>query len=135
MFKGISIYEFRNSFKSEEDCLTFLYDLKWSKGYVCSRCSNTSFYKGRTTWYCKCTKCAYDESVKVNTMFHKMKIPLLKAFEILFMLSVRKKGMSGLEISKTYEINKDTAWLLKKKSSPRSSIEDNLECLVLEKIS
>jgi len=44
-----------------------------------------------------------------------MKMPLLKAFEVIFMLSVRKKGMSSLEIGRTYKLNKDTAWLLKKK--------------------
>jgi transposase-like protein len=45
-----------------------------------------------------------------------MKLPLLKAFEILFMLSTRKKGMSILEIGKTYNINKKTAELLKSKA-------------------
>lgn len=116
MFKGLSIYEFRESFNSEEDCLSYLYDLKWSKGYVCSKCLSTEFYKGPTKWYRKCKLCSYDESVKSNTLFHNMKVPILKAFEVLFMLSVRKKGMSTQEISRTYELNKDTAWLLKRKA-------------------
>lgn len=114
-FKGISIYDFRKSFQTETDCLTYLYDLKWSNGFVCSKCSHTEFYKGRTQWYRKCRKCSFDESVKSGTVFHKMKIPLLKAFEVLFMLSARKKGMSTVEISKTYDLNQDTAWLLKRK--------------------
>jgi len=44
-----------------------------------------------------------------------MKIPILKAFEIIFQLSLRKKGMSALEISRTFDVNKDTAALLKRK--------------------
>jgi transposase-like protein len=116
MFKGLSIYEFRERFTTQEDCLSYLFDLKWSKGFVCTKCSNTSFYKGRTKWYRKCQKCSFDESVKSNTLFHNMKVPILKAFEILFMIGNRKKGMSTLEISKTYELNKDTAWLLKRKA-------------------
>lgn len=111
----MSIYEFRGRFTTKEDCQSYLYDLKWSKGFVCSKCSCTEFYKGRTKWYRKCKRCNFDESVTSNTLFHGMKIPILKAFEIIFMLSVRKKGMSSLEISKTYELNKDSAWLLKRK--------------------
>jgi transposase-like protein len=116
MFRGLSIYDFRESFQREEDCLDYLFHLKWSTGYLCSKCGHTKYYKGRTKWYCKCASCGYDESVKSNTIFHKMKVPLLKAFEVLFILSVRKKGMSALEISKTFDLNKDTAWLLKKKA-------------------
>lgn len=116
MFKGISIYEFRNAFQTEENCLEFLSKLKWENGYSCKKCGHESYYKGRTRWYRKCSICNYDESVKSNTMFHKMKIPLLKSFEILFSLSVRKKGMSTIEISKMYDINQKTAWLLKRKS-------------------
>ena len=116
MFKGLSIYDFRKAFKTEEDCLDYLFKKKWSNGFVCKKCGNTSSYKGRTKWYCKCTKCEYDESVKANTLFHKMKVPLLTAFEAMFAISVRKKGISALELSKTYDLNKDTAALLRKKT-------------------
>ena len=116
MFRGISIYDFRNQFKTENDCFSYLFDLKWGNGYQCSKCKHDKFCKGRTKWYLRCTKCKYDESVKSNTLFHKMKLPILKAFEIMFMLSNRKKGMSSLEISKTYAVNPDTASLLRKKT-------------------
>lgn len=116
MFKGTSIYEFRRYFQTEADCLQYLHDIKWSAGYQCRKCSNTKCYSGRTKWYLKCSKCNYDESVTSNTIFHKMKIPLLKAFEVMFSLSIRKKGISSLEIARTYELNENTAWLLKRKT-------------------
>ena len=49
-------------------------------------------------------------------MFHKIKLPDLKSFEIIFLLSNRKKGISALEIAKTYEVNPDTASLIRKKT-------------------
>lgn len=115
MFRGISIYEFRKMFKSNEDCSTYLYSKKWGKDFSCRKCENTTFYPGRTKWYRKCAKCGFDESATSNTLFHGMKVPLLKAFEISFQLSSRKKGMSALEISRTFDVNKDTAALLKRK--------------------
>ena len=45
-----------------------------------------------------------------------MKFPVLKAFEIIFLLSNRKKGMSALEITRTYGVNPDTASLIRKKT-------------------
>jgi transposase-like protein len=116
MFKGMSVYAFRREFQSEEDCKLYLFNLKWSSGYCCRKCANTKSYVGRTKWNKKCSNCYYDESVTANTLFHKMKIPVLKAFEIFFTISLRKKGMSSQEIAKTYEVNKDTAWLLRKRA-------------------
>lgn len=116
MFKGLSIYDFRKQFNTPDDCYAYLFEMKWGKGYKCSKCGHDHFHKGRTKWYLRCAKCKYDESVKSNTMFHKMKLPILKAFEIMFTLSNRKKGMSALEIARTYDVNPDTASLLRKKT-------------------
>lgn len=80
MFKGMSIYEFRGKFAMKDDCQSYLYDLKWSKGFVCSKYSCTEFYKGRTKWHRKFKRFNFDESVTSNTLFHGMKIPILKAF-------------------------------------------------------
>jgi len=115
MFKGLSIYEFRKQFSTTDDCLVYLFEKKWGNGYQCSKCGHNKFHKGRTKWYLRCAKCKYDESVKSNTLFHKMKLPILKAFEIMFTLSNRKKGMSTLEIARTFDVNPDTASLLRKK--------------------
>lgn len=132
MFKGISIYDFRNQFRTEDDCYAYLFEMKWGKGYQCSKCGHKKHHKGRTRWYLRCASCKYDESVKSNTMFHKMKLPILKAFEIMFTLSNRKKGMSGLEIARTYDINPDTAGLIRRKiqngmfSSGRHKLKKNV---------
>ncbi|WP_336517915.1 transposase [Pollutibacter soli] len=40
---------------------------------------------------------------------------MIKAFGIAFIISVRKKGMSTLELSTTFTINQKTAWLFKRK--------------------
>jgi len=133
MFKGISIYEFREQFSTKNDCYLYLFEMKWGNGYECSKCGHTKHYKGRTQWYLRCVNCKYDESVKSHTLFHKMKLPILKAFEIMFTLSNRKKGMSALEIARTYDINPNTASLIRKKiqngmfSSGRHKLSKNVQ--------
>jgi hypothetical protein len=91
MFQGISAQQFNKYFQNEDDCKQYLFDLKWKKGYRCRRCGCTKYYKGRTRFHLRCRSCGYDESVTAQTIFHKLKIPLLKAFGMAFRLSVRKK--------------------------------------------
>ena len=132
MFRGISIATFNKSFKKEEDCKQYLFAMKWKEGYKCRRCGCTGCNKGKTSFHLRCKVCAYDESVTAHTMFHKLKVPLLKAFGMAFRLSVRKKGMSTVELSKEYSINQKSSWLFKRKTQEamRSSGEHLLDTKV-----
>jgi transposase-like protein/predicted nucleic-acid-binding Zn-ribbon protein len=107
--------DFRNRFKTDADCLEYLIDLKWGKGYQCIKCQNTEYGKGRQWFYRRCKSCGYDESVTANTLFHKCKLGMLRAFEIGYRLSVKKKGMSTCELAKEFGCRQMSAWLLKAK--------------------
>ncbi len=116
MFKGVSIQEFNKFFKTEDDCKQYLFDMKWKDGYKCRRCGFTKSYKGKTGFHLRCQACRYDESVTANTVFHKLKIPLLKAFGMLFRIAVKKKGMSTTELAREFSINQKSSWLFKRKA-------------------
>ena len=116
MFQGVSIGEFQKFFQTEDDCKQYLFDLKWQHGYCCRRCKFKGSNKGKTGFHLRCKLCGYDESVTAHTMFHKLKIPLLKAFGMCFRISVRKKGMSTMELSKEFSINQKSSWLFKRKA-------------------
>lgn len=115
MFKGMSVKEFNRSFKNDDDCRMYLFRLKWADGYQCKKCGNKKYHKGKSKYHFRCTQCLYGESPTANTIFHKMKVPLLKAFGMIFRISVKKKGISTLELSREFSINKKTAWLFKRK--------------------
>ena len=115
MFKGITNDQFNQYFQSEEDCLEYLAQLKWAIGYQCQKCGNASWWKGRLPHDRRCQVCGYNESPTAGTLFHQLKFNLLKAFQICFKLSVRKKGMSSCELSREYGIRQTTAWYFKRK--------------------
>ena len=115
MFKGINAIEFAKKFTSNEDCYKYLIAIKWGKGYQCSKCGCTEKHKGRTYYYCRCKRCGYDESVTANTIFHGMKMPVLKAFHMVFRLTAKKKGMSTVELGNEVGVEQKTAWLFKRK--------------------
>ncbi len=116
MFQGVTIKAFHSYFRNEEDCKQYLFDLKWQGGYKCRKCSCNVSGKGKTQFHLRCQQCGYDESVTAHTLFHKLKLPLLAAFGIMFRITVRKKGMSTVELSNEYNINQKSAWLFKRKA-------------------
>jgi transposase-like protein len=133
MFNVLTIHQFHKLYPTEEACLKYLMEVKWGKGYQCIKCKGTAFGKGRQWFYRRCKQCGYDESATANTLFHKCKLGMLKAFEIGFRLSVKKKGMSSCELAKEFGCCQMSAWLLKAKyqnamkSSDKYPLEDEVE--------
>jgi len=115
MFQGINSIEFNRRFKNNEDCYLYLIEKKWGNSYQCSRCGCAQCYKGRTYYHRRCKACGYGESVTANTLFHGMKMPMLKAFHMIFRLSAKKKGMSTTELGAEVGVQQKTAWLFKRK--------------------
>lgn len=102
-------------FKSEKSCFDYLISCKWSMGFKCRRCAHSEFGKGKKWHHRRCKKCRYDESATANTLFHKLKFPIKKAFEITFELMRNESGLSTCEISRRFGIQQSTAWFFKRK--------------------
>jgi transposase-like protein len=115
-FKSTNYFEFSEKFASNDDCYRYLSDLKWGKGFSCKRCQCTESVRSKKWYYRRCKKCLYDESATSGTLFHKLKFPLIKAFHILFRISINKKGISSVQIAKEFGIQQKTAWLFRQKA-------------------
>ena len=46
-YESLTLFEFQQRFPNDEACMEYLSQLKWGKGYVCSRCGNTKYCKER----------------------------------------------------------------------------------------
>lgn len=110
IFAGVNSIKFNQFFKTEQDCIKYIAEIKWEQGYNCKRCSSEKFIKGSKPYYKRCLKCKYDESPTANTMFDKVKFSLLIAFHIVFKIVTKKKGMSTLELSREFELRQMTCW-------------------------
>lgn len=113
-FRGVNSLRFYQHFVSEEACYEYLSGIKWEGGqYVCKKCGNTHYCKGRLPYSRRCTRCKYDESPTAGTMFDKCKFSILLAFHIAFKISTKKKGISSEELSEEYELRQKTCWEFK----------------------
>jgi hypothetical protein len=128
----VNSIKFNQRFKDDNDCLEYLAEVKWQNGYKCKRCENDKFGNGKHIHNRRCTKCRYDESPTVGTMFEKLKFSILIAFHIVFKISTKKKGMSSLELSHEFELRQMTCWSFKQKVQQvmKSSLKSPLTGLV-----
>jgi hypothetical protein len=128
IFRGVNSIKFNQRFKDDNDCLEYLAEVKWHNGYKCKRCDNDKFGIGKNIHNRRCTKCRYDESPTVGTMFEKLKFSILIAFHIVFKISTKKKGMSSIELSNEFELRQMTCWAFKQKlqQAMKSSLKSPL---------
>ena len=110
--KHLDIESFEGNFSTLEDCLHFLADKKWEDGFVCKKCGNTNFCKGKTLYARRCTRCKHEESATAHTIFHRCHIPLTEAFRIVYMVC-SNPSVSTYEISRQIELRQMTCWKLK----------------------
>lgn len=62
-----------------------------------------------------CYGCHHVESATANTLFHKVKFGLQKAFYVVFEMSTSSKSVSSIQMEKRFDIRQGTAWFLCKK--------------------
>lgn len=113
-FKDTSLLKFIDYFDSDQTCLAYLEKYKHAKKYQCKRCGHDQFWAGPKLGKV-CKSCRYNESVTANTLFHKVKFGLRKAFYILFEMSTTTKSVSSIVMAQKYEITQKTAWLFMSK--------------------
>jgi hypothetical protein len=114
LFKGLENEQFKTKFQTSEVCLKTLADMKWEKGFVCSKCGGTNFCQGKTPYSRRCTKCKKEESATARTLFHHCRIDLPKAFEIAYLVCGSPK-MPASEISHLLETRHMTCLQFKKR--------------------
>lgn len=111
-FKGTSLINFIDKFPNEEKCKFYLAAVKWRDGFRCSKCGHNAFWEKKADPFHRvCKSCRHVESVTSNTLFHKVKFDLRKAFFIIFEMSTTTKSCSALTMAKKYDINRKTSWL------------------------
>jgi hypothetical protein len=111
IFKGMNLIEFMDRFSNAEKCKEYLASIKWRDGFLCSKCSHTQYWEDKKDTFVKvCKKCRHRESVTSNTLFHKVKFDLRKAFIIVFEMSTTTKSGSALMMAKKVGVNRKTSW-------------------------
>ena len=118
--------DFSRVYAVENDCLKYLYNYKWSKGFVCKKCGNTNYSKGNQPYSAKCTKCNYIETATAGTIFHGCRFELTKAFYIVYIVSLRGDNISAQALADTLNLRMQTCWKFRQKALERKEMLEKL---------
>jgi len=110
MSADVDFEEFSKIYPDKESCNLYLSDLKWNEGYSCRKCKNTHFYPGHIAYSRRCSKCGYEESVTTYTIFHNTRIPINKAFYMVFLIYSTKGKISSHKLGELLNLRQSTCW-------------------------
>ena len=107
-----SIYELTSYFNTEDKCRRAIFESRWNKhDVVCPLCGQHHCV-GRTDGRFHCSHCKVNFSVTVGTIFENTKIPLVKWFLAMYLISCHKKGISSVQLATDISVTQKTAWFI-----------------------
>lgn len=112
----LSYEEFEKAFPDEISCHRYLRDLKAQEEFSCIKCGSNKTIKGKDKFDVRCANCNYNESVTANTIFHRTKIPLQKAFYILHVTYHQKDKTNAKELAENLNLQPVTTQNFKRKT-------------------
>lgn len=110
MLNDISVIEFQDQFRTEDDCLQFIEKLRWPKGFRCPNCDHDFGYRLNTRRLIQCAVCRRQTSVTAGTIFHKSRTPLRHWFWMIFQIAQDKGGASSVRLAKQLGMFQSTVW-------------------------
>jgi len=110
--KFSSIYELTSYFSTDEKCRRAIRDSRWENGdVICPYCGGHHCVERIDGRY-RCHKCGSNFSVLVGTIFENTKIPLVKWFIAMYLISCHKKGISSVQLATDISTTQKTAWYI-----------------------
>jgi transposase-like protein len=118
----------RPYFHDEAAAFTFVENIVWPNGPVCSHCGGTEriyplqgVRSGKSKknpegvvrhGLKKCGQCRGQFTIRIGTIFEESKLPLTKWLQAIFLMTASKKGVSAHQLHRTLEVTYKTAWFL-----------------------
>lgn len=128
IFKGQNLLEFSDRFKTDADCKKYLAEIKWKDGFECVKCGHKKA-QTRKDYSRTCNICSHQESATSNTLFHKVKFGVRKAFFITFEMGTSTKSLSASYMGVRYGVTEKTArlWMHKVREAMESSGDNPMQ--------
>ncbi len=113
----ISAYIFFKKYPNEKSAQDYFEKLRWRNGVKCSHCHSNriAIIKNKTPQPYRCKDCRKFFSVRTGTILTSSKLPLHTWLYCAYLMSVAKKGISSLQLSRELGITQKTAWILSQK--------------------
>lgn len=123
--KSTTLLDFQKRYQTEEDCLQAIMQMRWPKGFICSKCGHDDGYRLSRRRVVECAVCKHQASITAGTIFHRTRIPLLNWFWMIFQVAQDKGGTSASRLAKQLGMYHWTVWHMLHKIRKAMSSRDN----------
>jgi transposase-like protein len=105
-----TIKDFQAEFKTDVDCLNYIFKMRYPDGGTCKCGKVDCFYPvtGRRSY--ACSFCGHQISPTEGTIFHKSPTSLRSWFFAMFLMSASKNGVAAKELERQIGVTYKCAW-------------------------
>jgi transposase-like protein len=113
----MNLLEFNKRFPTEESCKIHLKELREKDGIECKRCGDiTKHYWLEGVEKFQCSKCKSRTNLKTGTIMENSKVPMLKWFMCIHLMTSIKKSFSSLELQRQLGMSRyESTWEMVRK--------------------
>jgi len=129
-----NIISLTSYFTTDAKCKQAIIESRWSDGdVVCPYCGGHHCVVRKDGKF-RCKVCGKNFSYLVGTIFENTKLPLIKWFIAMYLISSHKKGVSSHQLSRDLGVTQSTAWYMLQKirllypQSDAEAFEGTVEC-------
>ncbi len=118
----MNLIDVTKQFRTDEDCLAYLEQMRWPSGVGCLKCGSTKVKKlqlagkrhktARWVYQCLERPCRHQFTATTGTLFHDTHLPLTKWFLALALICEAKKGISANQLKRHLKVSYRTAWYI-----------------------
>ena len=113
-----NIISLTSYFNSEDICKQAIIEARWgadeNQDVVCPYCGKHHCKRSKNGRF-HCTGCNSNFSCTVGTIFENTKLPLIKWFVGMYLISSHKKGISSHQLARDLSVTQSTAWYMLQK--------------------
>jgi transposase-like protein/Zn ribbon nucleic-acid-binding protein len=102
--------EFEETFKTEEDCLEYLFSVRWPNGLLCPKCRHDKLWRNDRARVLECSSCGSRMRPLVGTIFQDTRLPMKIWFKAMWHIMSRKYGANATGLARVLDIAHSSAW-------------------------
>jgi transposase-like protein len=108
-----TVREFRRQFASEESCIQYLIQSRWTDGFSCPRCQHSAYWYLAKRKLLVCRSCRKETSPTAGTLMHRSHVPIQEWFWAAYLVATITPGISALQLQRQLGLGSyRTAWFM-----------------------
>jgi transposase-like protein len=108
-----TVGDFRRQFASEEACVQYLIESRWTGGFSCPRCEHDAYWYLTKRKLLVCRSCRKETSPIAGTLMHGSHVPIQEWFWAAYLVTTLTPGISALQLQRQLGLGSyRTAWFM-----------------------